>query len=294
VKPVFVSFHGEDQFTKEAVGLYELAITEAQKDGIKVRALLICNPHNPLGRCYDPEALVEYMKLCKKYSIHLIVDEIYALSIYKTSEPNPIEFKSVLAIDYEKYIDPNYLHVLYGFSKDLASGGFRLGCVLSRNVDLITALSSSSLFSWPSNFVETVAIRMLENTTWMETFVKANQKQLGERAEFVRSALEEYDISYTKGASAGFFLWLDLRKYLGKGDPEKATLQSERSFKKGMLAKGVYLTSGEGLTSEYPGFFRLCFVKDENEVREGLKRLKEALEEFQTAEIVADGADPIW
>jgi aspartate/methionine/tyrosine aminotransferase len=234
------------------------------------------------------------MKLCKKYSLHLIVDEIYALSVYKTTEPNSTPFKSVLAIDSSKYLDPNYLHVLYGFSKDMASGGLRLGCIWTRNSDLITALSSISLMNWPSNLAETIAIQILENDKWMESYLKTNQTRLGERATLARSVLEEYDIAYTKGACAGFFLWLDLRKYLGQGDPEKATLKSERLFKKNMLAKGVYLTSGEGLTSEYPGFFRLCFVKDEAEVREGLKRLKEALEEFKPDENVSEGADPIW
>jgi aspartate/methionine/tyrosine aminotransferase len=281
VSPVFVTFEGTDPFSMEAVALYEEAIKNAQESGTKIRAILICNPHNPLGRCYETEVLIGYMKLCQKYSIHLLTDEVYALSVYQTPQAEAVQFQSVLTIDTKKYIHPTLLHVLYGFSKDFASGGLRLACIWSNNVDLLAALAALVFFCWTPNVSETIAITMLEDGEWIESFVKTNQASLKKCAAVARSVLENYGIPYAPGASAGFFLWIDVRKFLGNGDPEKATWKHERVFKKQMLAKGVYLTSGEGLTSEYPGFMRFCFVKDEVEVRLGLKRLKEALDEFK-------------
>jgi bifunctional pyridoxal-dependent enzyme with beta-cystathionase and maltose regulon repressor activities len=43
-----------DSFTEQAVDQYEKAIESADLDGIKVRALLIVNPHNPLGTISFP------------------------------------------------------------------------------------------------------------------------------------------------------------------------------------------------------------------------------------------------
>jgi aspartate/methionine/tyrosine aminotransferase len=58
------------------------------------------------------------MKLCQRYQIHLISDEIYALSVWKNPEvPYAVEFTSVLAIDLTDIIDPNLVHVLWGMSK---------------------------------------------------------------------------------------------------------------------------------------------------------------------------------
>jgi 1-aminocyclopropane-1-carboxylate synthase len=281
VSPVFVAFESTDPFSIEAVGLHEEAIKNAQESGTKIRAILICNPHNPLGRCYGMDVLIGYMKLCQKHSIHLIMDEVYALSVYHTPQTEAVQFRSVLTIDTEKYIHPNFLHVLYGFSKDFASGGLRLACIWSKNADLLVALAALAFFCWTPNVSESIAITILEDDEWIESFVKTNQASLGKCAAVARSALEDYGIPYAPGASAGFFLWIDIRKFLGNDDPEKATWEHERVFKKQMLAKGVYLTSGEGLTSEYPGFMRFCFVKDEVEVKLGLKRLKEALDEFK-------------
>lgn len=69
------------------------------------------------GQCYSPEVLKGYMKLCQRHSIHLISDEIYALSVFDTGDPAAIPFTSVLSFDPAGLIDPDYLHVFYGMSK---------------------------------------------------------------------------------------------------------------------------------------------------------------------------------
>jgi aspartate/methionine/tyrosine aminotransferase len=279
VKSTFVSFKGTDQFGTEGVSCYESAINEAVEAGNRIRAILLCNPHNPLGRCYSAEALIEYMKLCEKYSIHLILDEVYATSVYDDDSP----FTSILAIDSKKYINTNYLHLLYGFSKDLAGGGLRLGCVWTKNSALIAALSAISFFNWPSNISDTIGSAMLENEDWMASFREQSKKRLAECAAFARSVLDEYEIPYEKGASAGFFLWLDVRKYLSN-DIEKTTWSKEQRLRKAMQENRVNLTPGEIMFSEGPGFFRLCFVKEEYEVREGLKRFKKSLLQIQATD----------
>lgn len=45
-----VSFGQRDPMGLETVQAYEAALEEAKCKGIRVRALLLCNPHNPLGR----------------------------------------------------------------------------------------------------------------------------------------------------------------------------------------------------------------------------------------------------
>jgi aspartate/methionine/tyrosine aminotransferase len=222
------------------------------------------------------------MKLAQKYSIHLLVDEIYAQSVYTvpgTAETEaPSSFQSVLALEWQQFINPTYLHVLYGFSKDLASGGLRLGVLWTRNAALLRALSGLSRFSWTSTVSEAIGITMLEDEGWMESFLQTSRERLGARSALARSVLDEYGIPYERSATAGFFLWLDVRPFLGENKDSEVTWDDERAVVKRMQAKKVYLTEGEILASEKPGFFRLCFVKDELEVREGLKRLAEALD----------------
>jgi 1-aminocyclopropane-1-carboxylate synthase len=68
VEPVWVSVG--------AVEDHEKALLQARESGREIKALLLCNPHNPLGRCYSKEVLEAYLKLCGKYNIHLIRYEV--------------------------------------------------------------------------------------------------------------------------------------------------------------------------------------------------------------------------
>ena len=286
VKPVFVPSQGRDLFNVDGVKAYEDALVESENAGTPIKAILICSPHNPLGQCYTVEALIAYMQLAQKHKIHLLVDEIYALSEYdvaQTSESpaaEPTRFKSVLAIDSKQHIDSTYLHIIYGLSKDFACGGFRLGCLWSRNEPLRTAVGGLSPFSWPSTVSEAAAVKILENQSWLENFMQTTRKRLTLTSALARKALDEYGIAYEGAASAGFFLWIDVRKFL-RSNIDDVTWDDERKLRLRMKEHKIYLTSGEDLMSEKPGFFRFCFAKEEEEIRLGLERLRAALTDVQ-------------
>lgn len=58
------------------------------------------------------------MRFCSRNGLHLISDEIYALSVWDNPRlPNATPFRSVLSIDIEELIDPNTVHVVWGLSK---------------------------------------------------------------------------------------------------------------------------------------------------------------------------------
>jgi 1-aminocyclopropane-1-carboxylate synthase len=41
-----------DPLGVDAVDRFEEELLASEKRGVKIRAIIICNPHNPLGRCY--------------------------------------------------------------------------------------------------------------------------------------------------------------------------------------------------------------------------------------------------
>lgn len=50
---------------------------------IIVKLMIICNPHNPIGRVWTKEELEEIGKICLKYDVVVISDEIHSDLIYK-------------------------------------------------------------------------------------------------------------------------------------------------------------------------------------------------------------------
>lgn len=111
---------------------FEMAYQQASKAGIVVRAILLCNPCNPLGRCYSRMTLVQLAAFCERNKLHLICDEIYALSV-TSSGPKLDGFTSALAVGQEAGLNPQSIHVLYGASKDWGLGGLRLGFLITHN-----------------------------------------------------------------------------------------------------------------------------------------------------------------
>ncbi len=72
VKPICVSMQGDEVTSIASVGHHESALIEAEKEGVKVKAIMLCNPHNPTGKCYSKTVIEAYLSLCSKYGIHLI------------------------------------------------------------------------------------------------------------------------------------------------------------------------------------------------------------------------------
>lgn len=281
VKCVYASFNGEDQFSpKGAVKGYEQALEQAESEGTKIRALLLCHPHNPLGQCYPAETLIALMRFCNQRGIHLISDEIYALSTYEINDPNAaptVPFRSILTIpNIVSHIDPALLHVLYGMSKDLAAGGLRIGTFYTRNSELWRCLSAMNQFHWVPGPADAIATAMLEDEAWIDGFIAQSRQKLGKTSALARDMLREKGIPFWEGSRAGFFLWVDLRAWLvkmGKQDPWAA----ERAINDVFAKAGVYLTSGESMRAEEAGWFRIVTSFDEETLKKGMGRVFKAL-----------------
>ncbi|KAK2015642.1 PLP-dependent transferase [Colletotrichum eremochloae] len=194
---VQVPFHDVDPFGLDAVQTYEDSLLAAQKKGTRIAAIILCHPHNPLGRCYPRETIIELMRLCQRYNMHLISDEIYALSTWNNTidtHPKPVPYESCLSIDMTGIMEPHRLHVLWG-------------------------------------------------------------------------------IDYAQGANAAFFLWVNLGKAYRERHPQREIQDLSAEVMHALLARKVFLASGNQFGSEQPGWFRIVFSNKTELLLEGLERI---------------------
>ncbi|WPH01278.1 pyridoxal phosphate-dependent transferase [Acrodontium crateriforme] len=277
VKLHYVSVGDTDQFTTKCVADFEKGYDEATSQGIKIRALIICNPHNPLGHCYSRQALEGLLRFCAAKKIHLISDEIYALSVYNRSDLDNEKFTSVLSIVTTGLIDPSLVHVLYGMSKDFGAGGMRLGCLISRNKELTDGVRAVCRFSSPSQFSMDLANKILENQGFVEKFLLNSQTALAKQRQFAENLLDEAGIHYHKKGNAGFFIWLDLSSKLFPPKTQDNGWVAERLLSRRFEEAGVTMSTGEAYHAPQPGRFRLVFSVPEEILQEGIKRICEVL-----------------
>lgn len=277
-----VDFEDVDPLSLQGVERYERQILEAEKRGQRVAGLILSNPHNPLGRCYPREVLVELMRLCQRYRVNLISDEVYALSTF----PNNVDgdtgvditpFQSVLSIDTKDVIDPALVHVLWGVSKDFGANGLRLGVIISQhNASLHDVLVPVTLYSSSSSLADQAVVKMLSDEPWVESYIETNKRSLQKAHEHVTAWARRHEVEYAPGVNAAFFLWVNLGGVYQRKHPEILT-DIDEVVTNLLLQERVFIASGAGFGSERPGWFRIVFSQQTDVLEEGLRRIMVAI-----------------
>lgn len=280
-----VDFDDADPLGEDGVPKYEDAIRDAQAKGKRVAGLILAHPHNPLGRSYPRKVLLALMRLCQKHQVHLICDEIYALSTFTNTVDQGVEiapFESVLSINTAGVIDPALVHVIWGISKDFGANGLRLGAIISQNnPGLHRALVPPSLYSSSSSISDHVVANILEDDAWIDGYILQNRTKLAESYEHVVQWARSNAIEYAAGVNAAFFLWVDL----GSAYRERHTDDGrgiDQAVNDALLRQRVFLASGLQFGSERPGWFRIVFTQRRDHLDEGLRRIIAAMNEVQT------------
>ena len=278
---VEVNFEGEDPLGPECVKRYEEAVRSVTAKGHKVAGIIIANPHNPLGRCYSPDTLISLLRLCNRHRMHLISDEIYALSTFHNRVDQDVDiqpFHSILASRYRDFIGEEYVHVIWGISKDFGANGLRLGAVISQgNARLHDALNKVSLYSSTSSLTDHVTANFLDDDEWADGYLAENSRRLESAYVYVTNWAKENDIEYAPGVNAAFFLWVDLGKAYRRSNPTVGEEHLDQVVMDALLSKRVFLASGMQFGAERPGWFRIVFSHRREYLDLGLQRILQAL-----------------
>jgi aspartate/methionine/tyrosine aminotransferase len=112
---------------------FELSIAA----GNPPKILIICQPNNPTGAIYSPESMRLQIKWALEKGLHVVSDEIYALSVFPgEATTSAAQIMSEINIDEEKYLGDR-VHVVAGLSKDWGMSGFRVGSLFTHNERLL-------------------------------------------------------------------------------------------------------------------------------------------------------------
>lgn len=283
VELIPLAFGALDPMGLAAVDRYEAAILAAEGRGQRIAALILAHPHNPLGRCYPRDVLVAYMRLCQRHQVHLISDEIYALSVFENrvdagSGPAPVPFESLLSVDPAGIVDPALLHVLWGMSKDFGANGLRMGFTVSQHsAPVRAALQAVFEFSWTSSLSDLVTADVLEDDAWVEDYIRENQRRLAEHHEKVVVWAREHGIEHAPGANAGFFVWVNLGDAYRRHHPGEEVADVDAAVMDSLLAHRIFLADGVRFGAEQPGWFRIIFTQEAGYLELGLQRIVAAI-----------------
>lgn len=122
VKPILSSI--ESGFALPAISEFEKVISP------KTKAIAICSPNNPTGYLYSRKEMEDLKELCLKHDLFLFSDEAYRDFCYDGKE-----FISPMHLD---GLDQHVV-VFDTVSKRYSACGARLGCLITKNKDILDA-----------------------------------------------------------------------------------------------------------------------------------------------------------
>jgi aspartate aminotransferase len=256
--PIFS--HIDTGFALPPIADFEKVITP------KTKGIAICNPNNPTGYLYSKEELDTLAALVKKYDLYLFSDEVYREFCYDGNE----HFSAMNL----KGIEENVIMV-DSVSKRYSACGVRIGCIVSRNKELMTtALKFAQARLSPPSLGQILAEAALE--TDKKYFEEVYNEYIARR-DFMCAALNKMEGVKTPVPKGAFYSIVELP--VDDSDKFCQWMLSDFSYKGQTVmmapASGFYATPGLGKNQ-----VRVAYVLNIDDLRNAMEALAEGLKAY--------------
>lgn len=226
------------------------------KKGVKL--FILCSPHNPVGRVWHKEELIQMAEICLKYNVLIVSDEIHADLIFHPHKHIPlatlspeianqtITFNSAsktfniagLTTAYAIISNPQYLKT---YNQQLEKNGTNHGNIFG--------------------FESLKAAYSPQGEEWLEQLLHYVKQSVDNVDQYLKKNLPKIKLIYPEGT---YLLWIDFRELGIPVDKLTSIIVNEA---------GLGFNSGEIFGPEGQGFQRMNIGCPHDLVNESLNRL---------------------
>jgi aspartate/methionine/tyrosine aminotransferase/2-polyprenyl-6-methoxyphenol hydroxylase-like FAD-dependent oxidoreductase len=226
----------------------------------RTRMLWLCNPHNPLGVVYSREWQKRVAEWAISHGLRIVSDEIWSDIVY-----TPHRHVSLASISLE--IARNTVTV-YGFSKNFALAGLRVGCLICpdpawRKEIVATSDAESTVYGVSVLSQVAVIAALNDGREWLAQFVHHLQAQ----RDYVVSRLATWPGVTVEPPQGTYVIFPDVRSL---SDDSETLCQQLREQARVALVPGAPRWFGPSAS----GHVRICFATSRRILREAFDRLE--------------------
>jgi aspartate aminotransferase len=250
--PVFIETDDSTEFKITAEQL-KAAITP------KTKILLLNTPSNPTGAVYTKEELEAIAEVLVGTDIIVLSDEMYEKIMY-----NGKEFTAAAQISDDMF---QRTVTINGLSKAVAMTGWRFGYIATPNVDLVKAMIKlqGQVTSNVNSITQYAAIPALEGAA--DETIEMMRVEFEKRKNIAVESFNAIKGLSTIDPDGAFYLFINIKE---------VTNDSMKFCSDLLEQKGVAVVPGLAFGTE--GYFRFSFATDLASIQEGIKRIKEFVE----------------
>ena len=235
---------------------------EAKAADPKAKLLLLCNPHNPVGRVWTPEELRRIGDICLRNGVFVVADEIHCELTYKGHDYTPFGSLS------ERFRQNSA--TCLSPSKAFNLAGLQIASIVAadeevrRRIDRAININEVCDVN-PFGVAATIAAYN-ESGEWLDALRKYLRENYEYLCRFFAERLPQYPVLPLEGT---YLVWIDCRASGIGSDATTLRLQEEQKL---MVNSGtMYGPGGEG-------FIRLNIACPRTLLADGLERIARVLE----------------
>ncbi len=243
-------------------GIYSIDFEEFEKClQQNVKLFILCNPHNPGGIVWQENELKEILRLCKKYNVLILSDEIHADLVFPGKKHIPLV---TLAGD-----QAGRIITCVAPTKTFNLAGIQAAVMIATDKGVREKLSLNAMTHGQmdlSPFAATALIAAYQNGgPWLDELLEVISSNMDHVIQELTTAIPALKIAKPHGT---YLLWID---YRGIGLTEEAIMKK-------LLTKGkVALDPGTKYGEAGRGFLRMNVATPRSLVEEGVKRFITAM-----------------
>ena len=257
--PVFIETKEENNFKFNVSDLNNV-LTD------KTKALILNSPSNPTGSTYSREELEAIAKWAVDNNIFVISDEIYEKLIYDGKE-----HISIASINDDI---KNLTIVINGMSKAYAMTGWRIGySACHEDIAKVMSNIQSHATSNPSSIAQYASV---EGLLGDQSYVEEMKRHFEERRNYMYETINSIKGLTCRKPEGAFYIMVNFSQLLGK-TIGSYTINSSIDFANFLLEEGKVAVV-PGIAFGDDSYIRLSYATSMENIKEGLKRIKELVE----------------
>jgi cystathionine beta-lyase len=276
--PVYYPFHSVvEQNKRELVcnplklenGKYVMDLHDLQtKLDSRVKLLILCSPHNPGGRVWTKEELIELGEICLKHNILVVSDEIHADIVFKYHTHTPF---AAISDEFAQ----NTI-VCTAPSKTFNIAGLQTSNIIIPNHQLRETFTeimtkNNLVFMNPFGVVATEAAYRYGDE-WLTQYLEYLQGNFDFLINYIEDNLKQLNVMKPEGT---YLVWIDCLK-LGMDDKRLEQFM----LKEAKVAPSMGYTFGSG----GEGYIRLNIGCPRFRLQAGLERIEKAVNKYKNNE----------
>lgn len=225
----------------------------------KVKAMILCNPHNPAGRVWTREELVRIGEICIRHGVTVVSDEIHCELVFPGHRYTPFASLSDEFLQHSvTCISP---------SKAFNIAGLQIANIVcadaKRRARIDRAINDNEVCDVNPFGVIATQSAYNEGEEWLEQLIGYLHENYLYMREFCREHLPDFPITELEGT---YLVWMDCR-VLG--------VTSEELEQRLLAEAGLWLNAGTMYGAEGEGFMRWNIACPRATLTEGLRCFKD-------------------